>query len=208
MAGLLDPIHDVEFIKSATTGTQFPAERLPQVAFVGRSNVGKSSLLNVLVNRKRIAHVSNTPGRTQLINFFRVNDAVYFTDLPGYGFAKAPRSVSAAWEKMITEYLRGNPDLRLVVALFDIRRELSVEDKVLLRWLAHYGISFVAVLTKADKLSRSNQSTAMRRLVEELSPFAPFAVLLFSATSRNGRNEVLDVVEQALELPPDIERLR
>jgi GTP-binding protein len=184
-------IKSVEFLKSATRREHFPAGAMPQLAFVGRSNVGKSSLLNVLSNRRRLAHVSSTPGRTQLVNFFTVNGALYFVDLPGYGFAKAPESVRRNWEKMITGYLQGNARLKGVFALFDIRRELSEEDRALLDWLTHFGIPFVAVVTKADKLARGAQAQALRRITEEFAPHAPVAVHLFSAQTRHGRDEIL-----------------
>lgn len=185
-------IRSVEFEKSGTRPAHFPKEpMLPEIAFVGRSNVGKSSLLNSLVNRKRLAKVSNTPGRTQLVNFFRVNDAIRFVDLPGYGFAKAPQSVKSTWDKMIRSYLENNAQLRAICALFDIRRELSEEDRALLKWVSHYDIPFIAVLTKADKLVRSHQAQAVRRLSDELQPYAPAAIQSFSSTTRQGREELL-----------------
>src|ERR1043166_4276162 len=121
-------ISNVEFVKSATRREQCPRDDMPQIAFCGRSNVGKSSLLNVLVNRKRLARVSGTPGHTQLLNFYLINGAVYFVDLPGYGFASAPKSVQAGWEKMITGYLRDNPNLRAAVAILDIRHAPTDKD--------------------------------------------------------------------------------
>src|SRR5215207_2131012 len=134
-------IRSVEFEKSGTKASHFPMmPPLPEIAFVGRSNVGKSSLLNVLVNRKRIAKVSNTPGRTQLVNFFIVNDRFRLVDLPGYGFAKAPVAVKSQWDSMITSYLTDNGQLKAIIALFDIRREPSKEDIALLDWLKHYQV--------------------------------------------------------------------
>lgn len=192
-------IKQVEFEKSGTRRAHFPKDPpLPEVAFVGRSNVGKSSLLNILINRKRMAKVSNTPGRTQLVNFFVVNGAVRFVDLPGYGFAKVPLAVKADWDKMISGYLRDNPNLKLVAALFDLRREPSAEDAALLDWLGHYGIPFVAVLTKADKLVRSKQIEARRRMEAWLEPRGPVAVHLFSTVTRQGRDELLQTIGEVL----------
>lgn len=191
-------IKNVEFETSGTRRSEFPEGSMPQVAFVGRSNVGKSSLLNVVVNRKRIAKVSGTPGRTQLVNFFVVNGDTRLVDLPGYGFAKAPKEVKAKWDKMITGYLLDNKDLRLVVTLFDVRREPSADDESLLDWLNHYKIPFLAVLTKADKLNRSGQGRARQKLSKWLEKWKPVDVVLFSATSRQGRDDVLTAIGRVL----------
>lgn len=192
-------ISKVVFEKSGTRREHFPKEpRLPQVAFVGRSNVGKSSLLNSIVNRKRLAKVSNTPGRTQLVNFFIVDDKVRLVDLPGYGFAQAPQAVKGEWEKMILTYLTDNPQLRGLCALFDIRRTPSSEDIALLNWLQHYQVPFIAVLTKADKLVRSHQALAKQEMVRFLEAYSPREVVLFSATTRQGRHEVLGALGRLL----------
>ena len=187
-------IKKVEFVKSAVRRDQFPEEKLPQVAFVGRSNVGKSSLLNTLANRRQLAHVSSTPGRTQHVNFFRVNDVAFFVDLPGYGFARAPKSVKGGWEKMITGYLTDNPWLRVIVALFDARRERTAEDQAMLDWLAHYQIPFIAVLTKIDKLTHSQRLQAVKKIRAELEPRNPLAVIPFSAQTRQGRDDLLQAI--------------
>lgn len=193
-------IRNVDFEKSGSDRKHFPKEpKLPEVAFVGRSNVGKSSMLNVLVNRKRLAHVSGTPGRTQLVNFFLVNGDTRLVDLPGYGFAKAPKEVKMRWGKMITNYLLGNRQLRLVVTLFDARRELSPEDKTLLDWLKHYNFPFMAVITKADKLNRSQQMQAKAALSKELADWGPRCIILFSAHTRYGRDEILTEIGTVLE---------
>jgi len=196
-------IRDVQFEKSGTQRKHFPKEPvLPEVAFVGRSNVGKSSLLNVLVNRKRLAHVSSTPGRTQLVNFFMGNGDTRLVDLPGYGFAKAPKDVKKHWDKMITNYLLGNRQLRLVCTLFDIRREPTDEDASLLDWLKHYDMPFLAVITKADKLPRSGQMQAKQKLAKWLEPWGPQGIVLFSALKRTGRDDLLLEIGKALAAPP------
>ncbi len=198
-------IKDVQFEKSATQRRHFPKEPvLPEVAFVGKSNVGKSSLLNVLVNRKRIAKVSNTPGRTQLVNFFLVKGEhgdTRLVDLPGYGFAKAPKDVKKHWDKMITNYLLGNRQLRLVCTLFDIRRDPTDEDASLLDWLKHYEMPFLAVITKADKLPRSGQMQAKQKLAKWLEAWGPEGIVLFSALKRTGRDDLLLEVGKALAAP-------
>ena len=143
-------ITKTEFIKSATQVSQYPLPILPEIAFAGRSNVGKSSLINALLGRKNLAKTSNTPGRTQLINFFTINDKMSFVDLPGYGFAKVARSVKENWGEMIEAYLRQRTNLALVVLILDIRRVPNEDDLSLRDWLDHYRIPYLYVLTKRD----------------------------------------------------------
>jgi GTP-binding protein len=190
-----------DFVISAAKASQVPCDGLPHFAFAGRSNVGKSSLLNALAGRKRLAHVSGTPGRTRLLNVFRINGAMYFVDLPGYGFAKAPRAMREEWGRLITAYLSTARDLRAVIAIFDIRRELSGDDEDLLNWLTAQGIPFIAVLTKADKLSRMRQQEAMRRFQDAVAPWAPVATILFSALTRTGRDELLGLLGRLANYP-------
>lgn len=168
--------------------------QLPQFAFAGKSNVGKSSLINTLVERRKLAHVSNSPGRTRLLNFYRINGEFHLVDLPGYGFARVSHQERDTWRKMVSGYIERNPHLRVVVTLFDIRREISQEDFDLLGWLAHQSIPFVAVLTKADKLSRSRQAQALAAACRQLAPYHPVSVQLFSTISRTGREELLETL--------------
>ncbi|MDO9515986.1 MAG: ribosome biogenesis GTP-binding protein YihA/YsxC [Syntrophales bacterium] len=189
-------ITSAEFIKSATDPFHYPDDLLPEVAFVGRSNVGKSSLINTLVNRRKLAKTSNTPGRTQLVNFFVINEALSFVDLPGYGYAKVPISVKRGWSAMVEGYLEGRENLRLVVMILDIRREPSGNDDMLAQWLRDNNIEIAFVLTKTDKISRSQGNIARRKIGEHLG--VPHDELLpFSAKTRSGKDEIWRVIETA-----------
>lgn len=161
-------ILSAEFVTSAAGPKQFPVDSRPQIAFSGRSNVGKSSLINALLNRKSLVKTSATPGKTQLINFFLVNKEFYCVDLPGYGYARAPRSVVDAWAPMIEGYIKGSPQIRVVVVLLDIRREPDARDERLVEWLAHYGVPALYVLTKADKVKRSEAAQARKSVSTKL----------------------------------------
>jgi GTP-binding protein len=177
----------------------FPGD-LPQVAFAGRSNVGKSSLINVLLRRtqKKLAHVSSTPGKTQALNFYRVNDAFFLVDLPGFGFAQAPASVREGWKSLIEGYM-GRPDgPRAVVFLLDIRRNPSEEDVQMLAYLAQVGVPTLVVLTKVDKLTWSRRSRDIPAMVEKLG-LDPDQVLPFSSKTGEGREELLTAIEALLD---------
>ena len=189
-------ITSAEFIKSAVDPLHYPDDSFPEVAFVGRSNVGKSSLINTLVNRKRLARTSNTPGRTQLINFFLINRKFSFVDLPGYGYAKVPVSVKRGWKAMVEAYLEGRENLRLVIMILDIRREPSENDDQLIQWLHSNNIKTVLVLTKADKFSRGQVNISRRKIGEHLS--VPYEELIpFSARTRYGKDEIWRMIENA-----------
>ena len=180
-------IKSAEFIKSATKPAEYPPAQLPEIAFAGRSNVGKSSLINTLVNRKRLVKTSSTPGRTQLINFFDINGQLVFVDLPGYGYAKVPMSVRKKWGPMIETYLSGRKTLKAAVVIMDIRRSPQHEELNLLSWLSHYAIAAIVVLTKTDKLSKSKSTQQHRRIAQALA-MEPKDLILFSAKSRRGRD--------------------
>lgn len=166
-------ILSAKFVTSAAWPKQFPIDGRPQIAFAGRSNVGKSSLINALLNRKNLVKTSQTPGKTQLVNFFIINDEFYCVDLPGYGYAKAPRSVVDAWAPMIEGYIRESPQIRVVVVLLDIRRDPDERDERLVAWLAHYGVPAFYVLTKADKLKRGEMAKARQVITKKLGLLSP-----------------------------------
>ncbi|HUU81575.1 MAG TPA: ribosome biogenesis GTP-binding protein YihA/YsxC [Acidobacteriota bacterium] len=181
---------DVEFLTSAFRETQYPPPDRPEVAFAGRSNVGKSSLINALVNRKNLAKTSSTPGRTQSINFFRVGDLMYMVDLPGYGFAKVPLNVRKSWQHMVETYLGKRPNLKAVVTILDIRRDLTPGDTQLLEWLRHFNIPAILVLTKADKVSRQETIRRARIIGEQVGEMLTQAPTVFSSRTRQGRDEL------------------
>jgi GTP-binding protein len=183
-------IATVTFLKSATHPMHYPDHDLPEVAFAGRSNVGKSSLINTLVHRKSLAKTSGTPGKTRLINFFLVNNRLSFVDLPGYGFGKVSQSVKQNWGPMIETYLRDRKNLRLVVVILDIRREPSEDDLSLVRWLAHYDRPVLFVLTKADKLSKNLAIVRVRKIRAFLGDESGADVVLFSAKTGIGKDMI------------------
>ncbi|KAF1085644.1 putative GTP-binding protein EngB [Sporotomaculum syntrophicum] len=201
-------IISAEFVTSATGLDKCPAGSHPEVALAGRSNVGKSSLLNTLVNRKRLARTSNTPGRTQLINFFIINDILHLVDLPGYGFAKVPVRVKAQWGKMVNSYLAGRKQLRGLLLLVDVRHKPTTDDQQMYNWLKTYHIPTAVVATKADKLSRgrAKQNLAVVRQTLQLVDGDP--LILFSAVSGQGKDDIWAVIENWTEqnnlLVPDV----
>jgi GTP-binding protein len=190
-------IKSAEFVTSAVKPSQYPPAVLPEIAFAGRSNVGKSSLINTLVNRKRLVKTSSTPGRTQLINFFNINQKFSFVDIPGYGYAKVPASVKKKWGPMIETYITTRNTLKGVVLIMDLRRTPGPEEMNMLDWLNHYDIPSVPVLTKSDKLSKTRQKKQLKEISNTLSADKD-NFILFSAKSRQGKDEVWDAVKKLI----------
>ena len=188
----------VTFLKSAFHESHYPTPDKPEIAFAGKSNVGKSSLINVLVNRKKLARTSSTPGRTQAINFFSVDERLYFVDLPGYGFARVPLHLKRSWGTMVETYLRKRPNLKAVVVILDIRRDLSEGDKSLLKWLNHYGINAIIILTKADKLSRHEAVVRAKFIEDQLRGISNERPILFSAKTREGREAIWERIHSVI----------
>jgi GTP-binding protein len=189
---------EVEFLTSAFKKSQYPPPDRFEIAFAGRSNVGKSSLINVLVNRRGLAKTSSRPGRTQAINFFLVDDRLYLVDLPGYGFAQVPLKVRASWQQMVEDYLSSRSNLKAVIVILDIRRDPSQGDKDLLGWLKHYGISSIPVLTKADKLSRNQAHSKVGEIERELEGLITSPPILFSSKTRQGRDNIWERITPIL----------
>lgn len=192
-------IISAEFIKSATDPSHYTEDALPEIAFAGRSNVGKSSLINILLARKKLARTSNTPGRTQLINFFLVNNEISFVDLPGYGYAKVPIAVKKSWGPMVEKYLKTRKNLCMVVVILDIRRDPTKDDLSLISWLYAYDIKPVFVLTKADKLSK-NRVAMRRRAIREILEVTDDNLITFSARTREGRDTLWNMIEHSITL--------
>ncbi len=182
-------IKSAEFVTSAVKPDQYPPPDYPEIAFAGRSNVGKSSLINKLIQRKRLVKTSSTPGRTQLINFFIINEALMLVDLPGYGYAKVPEAVRKKWGPMIETYLSQRVTLKAVVVLMDLRRTPGIEERNFFDWLQHYGIAAIPVLTKSDKLSKTQQKKQALKASQTLS-MLPEQMILFSARTGLGREVI------------------
>ncbi|PID57032.1 YihA family ribosome biogenesis GTP-binding protein [candidate division KSB3 bacterium] len=185
---------DVRFIKSAVKTDQFPRHSLPEIAFIGRSNVGKSSLLNALANKKTLARISNTPGRTQLINFFDIHGKLCFVDLPGYGFAQVPEHVKKHWQPMIEAYLLKSEALRAVVLIVDARHKPSRHDIMMREWLQCYEIPVLIVATKIDKVPKTRRSKHLKRVRETLKLQSAETLLPFSALNGEGLKAVWQAV--------------
>jgi len=188
-------IRSAEFITSAVKPSQYPPPDAPEIAFAGRSNVGKSSLINVLVNRRGLVKTGKTPGRTQLVNFFLVNDRLSFVDLPGYGYAKVPAAVRKKWGPMIETYLSFRQSLKGVVLIMDIRRTPGIEELNFIDWLSKEGLVCLPVLTKTDKLSKTRQikqqTMIARTIQKEMTD-----LILFSSKTKKGRDRLWQTINE------------
>ena len=194
-------ILNAEFAGAVHAPGRTPPCTLPEIAFAGRSNVGKSSLLNALLHRKGLARISHTPGRTQAIHFYRVNGRFFFVDLPGYGYARAPEAVRRAWRPLVEGYLEGRASLRAVVVILDIRRDPTAGDVELLAYLAHHGIPALVILSKADKLPRGRRTARASAIAGALSsrPSIPRVdPILFSAVTDLGKEALWRAIRERL----------
>ena len=189
-------IASAEFVKSATDPSQYPEGKLPEIAFAGRSNVGKSSLINTIARKKNLAKTSSTPGCTRLINFFIVNNEISLVDLPGYGYARAPIASRREWGPMIETYLKCRESLESVIVILDVRRHPSQQDITLINWLHHYEIIPTIVLTKIDKISRSQAKICQRKIKELLALTAD--PILFSARTGEGKDIIWGAIKDLL----------
>lgn len=178
--------------------SKLPENNRPEIAFAGKSNVGKSSLINALMNRKSLARTSSQPGKTQTINFYNVNDAMYLVDLPGYGYAKVSKSAQEQWGKLIESYLHQSQMLKAVFLLIDIRHEPSNNDKMMYDWIVDNGYNPIIIATKLDKLKRSQVQKHVKMIKQGLNLIPGTQVIPFSATSKQGREEIWQLMEELL----------
>ncbi len=175
--------------------SKLPENQLPEIAFAGKSNVGKSSLINGLMNRKSLARTSSQPGKTQTINFYNINEALYFVDLPGYGYAKVSESIKEKWGKMIENYLHRSKQLRAVFLLIDIRHEPSANDRNMYEWIQYNGYEPVIIATKLDKINRSQRTKHVKMVREGLGMPKEGLIFPFSAVTKDGRDEIWEYID-------------
>ena len=184
-----------------------PENTMPEFAFAGKSNVGKSSLINALMNRKAYARTSAQPGKTQTINYYNINNELYFVDLPGYGYAKVSKDVSVKWGKMIEDYLHQSKQLRLVFLLIDIRHEPSANDKLMYDWIVNHGFNPTIIATKVDKLKRSQVPKHVKMIKTGLGLVEGTPVIPYSSLTKQGRDEIWELMEQyVLDMPQEMLR--
>jgi len=195
-------IKNAEHEITAVKPNQYPETGFPEVAFVGRSNVGKSSIINTLLNRKKLARVAGTPGKTRQINFYNVNGNFYLVDLPGYGFANVSKDMKASWENIIETYLysRKQNHLRLVVLLLDIRHSPNKDDIIMHQWIRGFGLQALIVATKADKITRSQINIRLNDIRKVLELDSQSKIIPFSSLSRVGKEDILDEIEKSLNM--------
>ena len=178
--------------------SRLPENEAPEFAFAGKSNVGKSSLINALMNRKAYARTSSQPGKTQTINFYKINDAFYYVDLPGYGYAKVSLEAKEKWGKMIERYLRRSRMLKLVFLLVDIRHDPSANDKSMYDWIVYNGYHPVVIATKLDKINRSQRAKQLKTIRQGLGMGAEDILIPFSAETKEGREEIWELLERSM----------
>lgn len=182
--------------------SKLPDNIYPEVAFAGKSNVGKSSLINALMNRKSLARTSSQPGKTQTINYYNVNDALYFVDLPGYGFARVSESVKAQWGKMVERYLRKSKQLRAVFLLIDIRHAPSENDRTMYDWICANGYQPILIATKLDKIKKSQVQKQRQLILNTLEAKKGTVLIPFSAETKQGREEIYETLDGIIEQLP------
>ncbi|GIO39849.1 putative GTP-binding protein EngB [Paenibacillus antibioticophila] len=187
-------VNQAEFVISAVGPSQYPDDALPEIALAGRSNVGKSSLINRMINRKNLARTSSTPGKTQHLNYYRINEDLYFVDFPGYGYAKVSKTQRQAWGGMIEKYLLERETLRLILLIIDLRHPPSKDDELMYDWLKHHDLPVCVVATKADKIPKSRWQKHMKIIRDALVLRAGDQLMLFSSEAGIGREELWEQI--------------
>lgn len=193
-------ITSAEFVNSVTDLNQLPAAHLPEVVFIGRSNVGKSSLINKLCSKSKLAKTSSIPGRTRQLNYYLINEEFYFVDLPGYGYAKVPEQIKTGWRKLVEDYISTRKNIKLVFELMDSRHDPTYLDQLMVNWLEYYEINYAIVLTKSDKISTNKMERQIYRTSKIITndelckDFIPF-----SAISGEGKNIIIKLIEESLD---------
>lgn len=192
-------IKQSEFIISAVAPPQYPKDDRVEIAFVGRSNVGKSSLINTLTNRRKLVKVSGTPGKTRLVNFFLINNEFYFVDLPGYGYAKVSKVEKESWGKVIEAYLTNREQLKKIILLVDCRHKPTGDDISMYKWIKYYNYNIIVVATKIDKLTKNELQKNLKVIRETLELDTNDKLLTFSSLKKYGKEELLDVISETLQ---------
>ena len=190
-------IKNARFLKSMKKKGDYPETGLPEIAICGKSNVGKSSLINYLTNNYKLAKVSSTPGKTRLVNFFVINEAFMLVDLPGYGFAKVSHSEKDSWSEMVEGYLKTSQQLKALLILLDIRHKPTADDKLMFEWAALFGLSVIIVATKADKIAKTKRPAALKQLAQAVGDIE-YPVVAVSSQTRIGAEALLDEIEKAI----------
>lgn len=192
-------LHKVRFIKSAALESQFPETEMSEIAFVGRSNVGKSSLINALLNRKSLCKVGSTPGMTRLINFFLIDEQMYMVDLPGYGFARVSRGEKGSWEKTIENYLTKRQQLKRLFLLLDVRHKPSKEDQIMVSFLEAFEVPYTFIVTKADKLSKMQVQKQLSMIRQSFKSTSKIPIFVVSSMTKQGISELMQAILQEQE---------
>lgn len=191
-------VTQADYIISAARPDQLPVDALPEIALAGRSNVGKSSMINRLINRKNLARTSSTPGKTQLLNYYLVNNALYFVDFPGYGFAKVSKTLRQEWGKMIENYLTTREPLKLILLVIDLRHPPSKDDQAMYDWLRHYDLPVCIVATKADKIPKGKWPKHIKVVKETLDARPSDSIILYSSETGLGREELWEHIQEII----------
>jgi len=191
-------VNNVNLEAVAVKKEQYPKTNMPEIAFVGKSNVGKSSLINTMVNRKSLARTSSSPGKTRTINFYNIEDKLYFVDLPGYGYAKAPKTEIEKWGKIIEDYITKRLQLKFIILLVDIRHKPGENDIIMYNWLKHYKYKIIIAATKSDKLKRSQINKYISVIVKSFNLNKNDIIIPFSSLNKSGREELWEVIERGV----------